>query len=136
MQPKQQGTLYEMLFIAECMKRELHPHDSPGDFLPHDMLVLNNAGKIFRVQVKGTDTVNERRGRYPRYRITAKSGNTSSYIDCTKVDVLAAYVRPVDMWYIIPCLRIQNRKAVWLFPDNLESKAQFEKYKENWDYFF
>ena len=135
---KQKGTMYEMLFIAECMKRGLHPHDSPGDYLAHDSLVLNNAGKVFRVQVKGTNTSDERGSRMPRYRVTAKSSNTPNHhgLDCTKVDVLAAYVGITETWYIIPCLKVEARRAVWLFPSNPDSKGQFEKYKDNWDYFF
>ena len=134
---KQKGTFYEMLFIAECMRRGLHPHDSPGDYLAHDVLALNSAGKVFRVQVKGTETSDERGRRMPRYRVTAKSGKAGAYgLDCTKVDILAAYVGPTETWYIIPCLKVESKRAVWLFPCNPDSKGQYEKYKENWDLFF
>ena len=134
---KKQGTLYETKFISECIARGLHPHDTVGDYLHHDMLVMNNAGKVYKVQVKGTESPCTQGRRIPRYRITAKMGSrrATRILDCTKVDILAAYVGPHDVWYLIPCLKLKNF-AVWLFPDNPVSKAQYEVYKENWECFF
>ena len=138
---KQKGTRYEMLFISKCMKMGLHPHDTVGDYLQHDMLVMNDAGCVHKVQVKGTNYAVTERRKTPRYRITAKRGNKVSKkdglgdIDCTKVDILAAYVEKHDVWYLIPCLAIHNM-SIWLFPDNLKSKAKYEIYKENWNCFF
>ena len=138
---KQKGTRYEMLFISKCMKMGLHPHDTVGDYLQHDMLVMNDAGCVHKVQVKGTNYAVTERRKTPRYRITAKKGNNTSVksglgkLDCTKIDILAAYVEPCDVWYLIPCLAIKSM-AVWFYPDIENSKATYEKYKENWDCFF
>ena len=138
---KQTGTLYESMFMPACLGKGLHPHDTLGDYLQHDLLVMNDAGCVFKVQVKGTNSAISDRLVMPKYRITAKHGSKVSKkgslgaIDCTKVDVLAAYVEPLDVWYLIPCLAIVNM-AVWLFPHNPKSKARYEKYKDNWDCFF
>jgi len=136
------GTLYEMRFIAECLSKGLHPHDTVGDYLQHDLLVMNDAGCVFKVQVKGTNTeIMDNRRVVPRYRITAKRGSKVNatqglgYIDCTKVDVLAAYVEKRDAWYLIPCLSIENM-SVWVYPDNPKSKAKYEKFKDDWSCFF
>ena len=134
---KKQGTLYETIFISECLSRGLHPHDTIGDYLQHDLLVMNDAGKVFKVQVKGTESPCTQGRRIPRYRITAKTGTrrAQKMLDCTKVDILAAHVGPTNTWYLIPCLKI-SKFSVWLFPDNPKSKAQYEGYKENWECFF
>ena len=138
---KRLGTWYESLFIPKCLSKGLHPHDTYGDYLAHDMLVMNDAGCVFKVQIKGTNTMVTDGRRYPKFRITAKRGNRVSKkaglgdLDCTKVDILAAYVEKHDLWYLIPCLAVTNM-SVWLFPDNPDSKARYEEYKDNWNCFF
>jgi hypothetical protein len=138
---KQRGTYYEHCFLLECLERNLHPHPSIGDYLPHDIIVQNEAGRLFRVQIKGTEklvtdkrsaVVNPVKG---RYRITASYGrNKREPIDCKLVDVLAAYVSDQNIFYNIPCTDLSGR-CVWLNPDHTKSKARYEKYKNNWDVF-
>lgn len=136
---KVSGTLYEQIFIIECLKRELHPHPSIGDYLPHDLVVINSAGRAVRVQVKGTASPHKNTaGSVDRYRITAKSKfgkvGENHPLDCTRVDVMAAYVQPFDVWYLIPCTSLTSM-SVWLFPATEKSKGQYERYKENWSLF-
>jgi hypothetical protein len=125
--------------MVSALERGLEPHPTTGDHLPHDVLVSNTAGTIFKVQVKGTGTARTSRAdgahrNYPRYRITAGSGGKKTALDCSKVDILACYVEPKDMWYIIPCLKLRG-KGVWFYPDNPNSKAYYEQFKEAWDFF-
>ena len=120
------------------MEAGLECHPTTGEHLPHDLLVSNTAGRVFRVQVKGTGTSRTSRSdssrNYPRYRIIAGSGSHKDRLDCSKVDVLAAYVGPLNIWYVIPCLKIRG-KGVWMYPDNPKSKAYYERYQEAWDFF-
>lgn len=137
MHSKAKGTRYEQMFMAEALKRGLHPHDAPGDYLPHDVAVMNGAGKFYRVQVKGTSKVSSDAG--SRYQITLSkwvSGNARE-LDCSKVDVLAGYLEPLDTWYIVPCLALSgNYHSVKFYP-NTEggSKSKTEPFRDNWDCF-
>lgn len=137
---KQRGAYYEQLFITECLQRELHPHPSIGDYLPHDIIVQNNAGRLLRVQIKGTmvefrDSRNCKDGKErTRYRITAKAGRGAGMLDCKLVDVIAGYVTLQKAWYLIPCTRVTSR-AIWLYPHVPASKAQYEPFRERWDIF-
>jgi hypothetical protein len=127
------GHAVEQLFFAQAMLRGLDVFVPLGDYLQQDCLVSNAAGKNYRVQVKGTDCCPKSDSSRNRWRITAqRSGRLP--LDCTKVDVMAAYVRPHDVWYFIPCLEIASR-CVWLYASNDKSKAQYEKYKNGWGYF-
>ena len=56
-------------------------------------------------------------------------------IDCTKVDIVAAYVEPEDTMYIIPCMELENIKSLWLYAHNPDSKGKFEQYIDRWDLF-
>lgn len=130
MNNKRDGTTYEAKFVVECLERDLEPHHTTGDYLPHDILVSNKAGGIYRVQVKGTGYAH-RRGVTTRYRISAGAGVKKDSLDCSKVDCLACTV-PGGAWYIIPCLKLRGR-AVWLYPN--PSKSYYEQFLNNWDFF-
>ena len=99
---------------------------------------MNQAGKVFKVQIKGTkDKVFDKaNGGQGRYMVTTASGTSKKMtIDCTKVDILAAYVEAIPTWYIIPCLEINQALRISLYAHNPLSKAKHEKYREAWDLF-
>jgi hypothetical protein len=137
MNMKKEGTIYETKFIVRCLEYGLEPHPTVGDYLPHDLLVSNSAGSIYKVQVKGTSCrikdKGRRAGSSPRYRITAAGGGQKAPLDCSKVDVLACSVKG-DHWYLIPCLKLKG-SAIWLYPDVENSKAYYEQFRENWGFF-
>jgi len=135
---KRRGSLYEQTFFTEALARNLEVFTPLGDYLPQDCLVMNQAGKIFKVQIKGTkdkvfDKPNKGQG---RYMVTTASGTSKKMtIDCTKVDILAAYIEAIPTWYIIPCLEINQALRISLYAHNPSSKAKHEKYREAWDLF-
>ena len=132
------GTVYEYKFFSKILELGYDLFTPAGDNLPIDCIVQNGAGKLYKVQVKGTASENREGGHRTgkkRYKVLAATGQSSKMsIDCTKVDILAAYVEPVDTWYIIPCLEI-SAKSVWFYPHIENSKAMTERYKEQWDLF-
>ncbi len=135
---KSKGTLYEQTFFAEALSRNLHVFSPIGDYLPVDCLIMNDAGKVFKVQIKGTEnkTQDPQRTGLGRYMITTATGATKKQsIDPSKVDVLAAYVQKVKAWYIIPILAIDSALRISLYPHNPKSKAKHERFLEDWDYF-
>lgn len=116
-----------------------------GDFLPHDIVVYGHNGNCFRVQVKGTATEardSRRKNLNGRFRITAATGkSTKTIIDCNNVDVLAAYIAPWDLWYLIPCAAIKS-KCCWFYPKGCTSRSRegkpyghFEEFKNAWEVF-
>lgn len=135
---KRTGSLYEQKFFTEALSRNLEVFTPLGDYLPQDCIVMNQAGKLFRMQIKGTkDKVYDKSNKgLGRYMITTATGRTNKCtIDCTKVDALAAYVEACDIWYIIPCLDIDSAVRISLYAHNPNSKAKHEKHKDNWEYF-
>lgn len=135
---KRRGSLYEQTFFAEALARNLEVFTPLGDYLPQDCLVMNQAGKIFKVQIKGTrdKVIDKANGGLGRYMITTATGTTKKEtLDCTKVDILAAYVETIPTWYIIPCLEINQNIRISLYAHNPHSRAKHEKYREAWDLF-
>lgn len=129
---KSAGTVYEYKFFAKILEKGYDLFLPAGDNLPIDCIVQNGAGKLYKVQIKGTASENVKSKRYKVLAATGQSSKVS--MDCTKVDILAAYVEPVDTWYIIPCLEI-GAKSVWFYPHIENSKSMSERYREQWDLF-
>ena len=68
---KRTGNLYEQIFFAEALSKDLEVFTPLGDYLPQDCLMMNKAGKVFKTQIKGTaDKVRDSRGGLGRYMIT------------------------------------------------------------------
>lgn len=135
---KTAGTIYEYKFFSKILEKGYDLFLPAGDNLPIDCIVQNGAGKLYKVQIKGTASVNREGGRNAnskRFKVLAATGQSSKMsMDCTKVDILAAYVQPVDTWYIIPCLEI-GAKSIWFYPYQENSKSMSERFKEQWDLF-
>ena len=136
---KRTGSIYEQQFFLDALKNGLEVFTPIGDYLPQDCIVMNSAGRTFRVQVKGTGVLIEDKrnnGGLGRYMITSASGKkVKETIDCTKVDTLAAYIEPVNAWYIIPCMDLDNAIRISLYPHNAKSKAKYERFLNNWNAF-
>ena len=135
---RRDGSLYEQIFFAEALKHGLEVFPPLGDYLPIDCLVMNSAGRVFKVQIKGTGkvTICPKNKGSGRYKITASCGSLKKQpLDCTKVDVLAAYIEDLELWYLIPCMSLDNALTLGLYPNIPDSKGKHEKFRENWDLF-
>jgi hypothetical protein len=133
------GTRYEQLFIVETLKKGLHPHDTTGDYLPHDIAVMNESGRFFRVQVKGASKEVFQKNGSPRYEMNLKQykDGVKTKMTASTVDVFAAYLEPSDVWYLIPSMILSNISGVRFYPEAKGgSRSRLEKYRDNWDCFF
>lgn len=131
---KAKGVIYEYLFFSEMLSRGYELFIPAGDNLSTDCIIQNNKGEILKIQIKGTSKAQNRPSNGPRYKINAANGSsTKKPIDCYDVDILAVYIEPKELWYIIPCRNLMNRKSIWFYPDNEKSTAQYEEYKSAWD---
>ena len=134
---KKNGALYEYKFFAAAMDQGLEVFVPAGDHLPQDCHVVNHSGEVLRVQVKGTSVpiVQGASEKSPRYRLcTSSQRSIKKPIDVNEVDVLAGYIEPLDVFYIIPSKDLKSVTS-WLYPHNPKTKSHFEKFRENWGVF-
>ena len=124
--PKGKGELAEIRFLLAGALHDLIIAKPWGDNLPFDHLA--GRGKRFhRVQVKSTSTVHCR-----GYHISCfRPGDRKPYT-AAEIDVLAAYVVPEDVWYLIPVRALAGRKTICLHPRRPRSYGRFERYREDW----
>ena len=135
---KRLGYIYEQTFFAEALKHGLEVFCPLGDYLPVDCIVVNSAGKKFNVQIKGSSKASpaEKNNGCTRYKFSVTTGRSVKQpLDCTKVDVVAIYCADIDTWYLIPCMALDGVLTAAVYPNNPNSKAKHEKYRENWEIF-
>jgi hypothetical protein len=132
MNTKRRGSQYEAAFVTQALKRGLDILEPVGDYMIYDLMVSNSAGRIQRVQVKGTSSQIKNK---PGYKVIAASGNLKKVpLNPDEVDVMAAYVEPCDVWYLIPVRKLDGGISVYLNPAT-KVNAKYEVWKEAWNVF-
>ncbi len=129
---KQRGEWVELRFMASAAERGLAVLKPYGDTGSYDVGV-DHGPNFLRVQVKST-TVRTGTGYFcqckPHY--LKKHDYTLA-----ELDLFAAYVIPVDAWYLIPAALLLGRErktGIMLYPvDPLKKdRYRYECYKEAW----
>jgi hypothetical protein len=115
----------EVRFLARAMEQRFRVAKLWGDSAPYDLMVERD-GRAFRVQVKST----MRRPKGGAYPCHVPAGERRVHM-LEEIDFVAAYIIPLDLWYIIPAGVVAKRKgSIWLAPWNRRSK--YERYLEAW----
>ena len=70
---KRHGTMYEFRFFSRILDQGYDLFIPAGDDLPVDCVVQNGAGKLFKVQIKGTGRAETKKRKDPRYKVLVRS---------------------------------------------------------------
>ena len=132
---KKQGEFVELRFMVECLKRDYIIAPVYGDNASYDCIV-DVGGKLTRVQIKSTGR-KETTNRQNRYYVSCAHGaDYKSGYTKEDADIIAAYVIPVDVWYIVPIHIIKGKKNMALYPHRPEKrKDNYEVWRDRWDLF-
>ncbi len=129
---KERGEWVELRFMARAMEHGYKVATPWGDSSPYDVGVSHGSG-VLRVQVKST-TVRTGTGYLCQFRTnyTKKQDYTLE-----QIDLFAAYLIPVDVWYLIPAALLlgpQRKTGLMLFPMEplRKDRYKYEAYKEAW----
>jgi hypothetical protein len=133
---KQRGEWVELQFMAEAASRGFTLSKPWGESTAYDVGV-EHGDHFLRIQVKST-TVRTGTGYFCQFK-----PNYHKKHDYTlhQVDLFAAYVIPVDAWYLIPAAVIlgpQRKTGLMLFPvvPLRKNRYKYEGYKEAWPLLF
>ncbi|MGD0567787.1 MAG: group I intron-associated PD-(D/E)XK endonuclease [Candidatus Sulfotelmatobacter sp.] len=122
---KERGEWAEVRFLARATELRFRVAKLWGDSAPYDLMVEQD-GRAFRVQVKST----MRRPKGGAYPCHVPAGKRLEHV-LEEIDFVAAYIIPLDLWYIIPAGVVAMRKgSIWLAPWRRQSK--YERYLEAW----
>jgi PD-(D/E)XK endonuclease len=123
---KQRGEMAEAAFLAMAARMGFRVSKPWGESSRYDFIV-DNGRRLLRVQVKSA----HRAGEWGGYTFHA-NGNTSCVYRASEIDVLAAYVVPVEAWYLFPVEEFRKYKSMKLFPASRRRRSKFERFREAW----
>jgi hypothetical protein len=125
--PKSLGELAEIRFLLTAASSGLVVAKPWGDNLPFDFLA--GLGKRFyRVQVKLSSVRHCRGFHVSCFRPVDRKAYTAR-----ETDFIAAYIAPVDTWYIIPIRALAGRKTITVYPSQPVSHGEFERYRNRFN---
>ena len=129
---KRIGELAEAAFLHKALRLGFRVTKPWGDSERYDF-VLNSGTRLWRVQIKCTAV--ERAGGYHIQPIHFVYGKSKVVYTGEEIDVLAAHVVPLDVWYVVPVGALAAGMSLRLYPNDGCKAARFEKYREGWDLF-
>ena len=122
---KRRGEWAELVFMAMAALFGLDVSRPYGESSRYDVSV-EYRGRFRRVQVKST--LHPRRRK--EYCINVLGSGNRPY-EPGSVDFIAAYLIPIDTWYIIPFSAIKGHCSLRFAPGGPRQK--YEKYREAWE---
>lgn len=121
------GNYAELRFILAAYEKGFSVLRPFSDGRPYDF-VLEKSGRFIKIQVKSCSITLNERGHFP-ISIGRGTSNKMKYTskDC---DVIAVYLKSLDLFYIIPIQFISTVKLN-LYP--LKDSSKFVEFKNNWN---
>ncbi len=130
---KQRGEWVELQFMAQAAKRRLAVSKPWGDMQAYDV-GIEHGSNFLRVQVKST-TYRSGAG----YRCMFKPNYLKKRdYSLDQIDLFAAYVIPVDAWYLIPAALLLGPRRLTMamlspvVPPVKKVCYRYECYREAW----
>ena len=125
---KDLGNYAELRFTLAAFEKGFSILRPFSDSRPYDF-VLEKQGRFIRVQVKSCNAPLGEKGHFPANVSRGSGGSKTKYTpeDC---EVIAVYLRSLDIFYLIPIQFIQVVK-VNLYP--LRETSKFIEFKSNWN---
>ena len=129
---KERGEWVELRFMAEAVEHGFKVSKPWGDTSAYDVGVEHGA-HFLRVQVKST-TVRTGTGYFCQFKPNYRKKEDYTL---KQLDLFAAYVIPVGVWYLIPAsllLGEARKTGLMLFPmvPLKKDRYRYEAYKEAW----
>jgi len=122
-----QGLFAESIFITECISKNIEICQPINDVFGYDFVVVRGSESI-KVQVKSCSVADNRYKTSTTYKIQCRRGAKCKAYEAGSFDYLAAYIIPLDIWYIIGISEL-NKTTIRVNPDSLGCK--FNKYKSD-----
>jgi hypothetical protein len=130
---KRTGELAEAAFVVKAAGLGFAVSKPWGDSERYDF-ILDAGHRIWRVQVKCTESLNAN-----GYQVqsTYTDQKKKGHYTAQDIDVLVAYILPLDLWYVVPASAFPDSASLRFYPDGNPSgrRPRFEQYREAWRLF-
>src|ERR1041385_2961706 len=129
---KRRGELAEAAFLVKAASMGIGVAKPWGDSERYDF-IIDAGGRLLKVQIKSAHCLSAARS--GGYHIRAQPRQNVSYRP-DEIDLLIAYIVPLDLWYVFPPEAFVNMTSVHLFPNSDQRRSRFEQYREAWEWVF
>ncbi len=130
---KRIGELAEAAFIVKAASLGFAVSKPWGDSERYDF-ILDSGQRTWRVQIKCTQLLTAR-----AYQVqsTYCDRKRKGHYTSSDIDVLVAYILPLDLWYVVPAHAFPPSASIRFYPEgNISGRqARFEQYREAWHLF-
>jgi hypothetical protein len=93
--------------------------------------IVDSGKRLFRVQLKCTDSITERA--YQIKAVCSIYGKGARAYTAEEIDFIVAYIVPRDIWYVIPIAKIEGKTNLRFHPDSPSKRRhRWEVYREAW----
>ncbi|MBA3912539.1 MAG: hypothetical protein H0X25_01465 [Acidobacteriales bacterium] len=123
---KRLGEIAESMFLAKASTLGFGVAKPWGDSERYDF-ILDSGARLWRVQLKSAYRPTE----YGGYNVSA-CGNSRQAYSKHDLDVLVAYVVPVNGWYVVPLQAFARSTRMKFFPESRRRMSNFERFRERW----
>jgi PD-(D/E)XK nuclease superfamily protein len=130
---KRTGELAEAAFVVKAASLGYAVSKPWGDSERYDF-ILDSGPRTWRVQIKCTESLNANGYQVQStYTDQKKKGHYTS----ADIDVLVAYILPLDLWYVVPAHAFPASASLRFYPQgNISGRPpRFEQYREAWHLF-
>ena len=130
---KQRGEWVELQFMAQAAKRRFAVSKPWGETHPYDV-GIEHGQNFLRVQIKSTS---RRRGAGYYCEVKPNHQKKREYT-LEQIDLFAAYVIPVEAWYLIPAALLLGERRIGVVmlspvvPPVKKKSYCYECYREAW----
>ena len=130
---KRTGELAEAAFVVKAAGLGFAVSKPWGDSERYDF-ILDAGRRIWRVQIKCTESLNAN-----GYQVqsTYTDQKKKGHYTVADIDVLVAYILPLDLWYVVPAAAFPASASLRFYPEgNISGRTpRFEQYREAWGLF-
>jgi len=105
---KRRGEWAELRFLERAAEQGLCVSKPWGETLSYDV-VVEASGRLLRVQVKSTWSMN-----HGAYVLGIR--NSRGAYPPGAFEVVAGYLIPLDVWYLLPECKVQGKATILLYP--------------------
>jgi hypothetical protein len=120
------GEQAEAAFLNKATSLGLNVAKPWGDSERYDFIV-DSGRRLLRVQVKSTQYVAPE-----RFGFVINMACRAALYTEEDIDFVAAYLVPLNLWYVIPVKACLNRSNLLFYPKSKNLRGHYEKYREAW----
>ncbi len=126
---KWRGEIVELAFLAKAASMGFAVTKPYGDSEPYDFIV-DSGSRLWRVQVKSGSYKTGSAYRVGVHHLSNTKPKQKAYT-AKQIDILAVYIVPLGVWYIIPMLAFTPSTSLAFLPDTPETMERMAENMNN-----